>query len=349
MPEEKASIAGIRFANDLRKIREAKGISLEDLYDETKIPRGLLEAFEENGLFEHPMFNRVYLRSFVRTYADVVGISAEIAVQSLDEAVEGEYRNRLAETYLAGEQVGEPPRTPEGETVVEEDQEGAVEPEEKVAPPPEPAVKRVEMPAPPVTKVPLERSAPIAATPGFTSQTGTRPIERPAYSDRSTIRRDAAGEYDQKKTRIWLFAALGVLVIGALSWFIFAGGSEEATGPGVDGSLVSSSTDTSGIQTSSPIQVQLGDTLHATIRAVTDKVQNIKVTVDDDVRRPYWIEQNEERTFQFSNQIILERQLGKIGLTVEGREYPTDIRDDQDRIVITRDAIQSFLSDSGRS
>ena len=344
MPGEKASMAGIRFANDLRKIREAKGITLEELYDETKIPRGLLEAFEENGLFDHPMFNRVYLRSFVRTYADVIGISSEIAVQALDEAVEGEYLGGLAETYLGEERVEEAVQTAEEDTIAHEPEVVAEKLVEEAIPPPEPVKERVETPVPPLRRVTTEHPAPTEPTP----QTGIRPIERPAYHDR-LAHRDLAGEGAQNRTRVWLIGALGVVVLGALSWFIFAGGSNGERTAEENGQMVTATADTAGSQLTSTPAVQLGDTLRATIRAVTDKVQNIKVTVDDDVRRPYWIELNEERTFHFTDRIIIERQLGKIGLTVEGREYPTDVRDEQDRIVITRETLQSFLNDSSRS
>ena len=86
---------GPTFAADLKKIREFRGISINDLHDETKIPRGLIESFEDTGLIEHPMFNRVYLRSFVRTYAEVIGISPDVALAVLVESMEGGYRGRV--------------------------------------------------------------------------------------------------------------------------------------------------------------------------------------------------------------------------------------------------------------
>ncbi len=94
---------GRRLAGDLRKIREQRGISLHDLHAETMILRSLLLAFEETALFDYPRFDRVYLRSLVRQYAHVIGISPEMALVSLDEALGANYQGRLAVAYLEAE------------------------------------------------------------------------------------------------------------------------------------------------------------------------------------------------------------------------------------------------------
>ena len=107
MPQESSSSIGRRFANDLRRIREAKGLTVEDLHHETKIPVSLIEDFEKTALVEHPQFNRVYLRSFVRTYAQVLGLEADLSLAALEDALDGRYDNALAIAYL-----GEKPAAP---------------------------------------------------------------------------------------------------------------------------------------------------------------------------------------------------------------------------------------------
>ena len=133
MPDESYSL---RFNDDLRRIREERGLSVEALHEETKIPLGLLKQFEENGLFDHPMFNRVYLRSLVRAYAEQVSIDQDQALDYLDEALDGRYAGGLAAAYL-----GEAPDEPE-----EEVEEEAAEPDEEpaVAAAPAPDAESVE-------------------------------------------------------------------------------------------------------------------------------------------------------------------------------------------------------------
>ena len=107
MADETDVAAGRRFASDMKKIREDRGVSVDDLHNETRIARSLIESFEEGGLYDHSTFNEVYLRSFVRAYAEAVEISPETALNGLDDALEGTYENELAETYLQA-------RPPEG-------------------------------------------------------------------------------------------------------------------------------------------------------------------------------------------------------------------------------------------
>src|SRR5690625_814957 len=104
MNQESRLESGANLARDLRRIRESRNISIDELNIQTKIPRTLLASFEERVLFDHDQFNRVYLRSFVRTYAATIGVSADIAVESLEAAAEGRYDGRLAREYL-GEEV----------------------------------------------------------------------------------------------------------------------------------------------------------------------------------------------------------------------------------------------------
>lgn len=111
MPAESAS--GERFARDMRRIREARDVSQDDIHEETRIAITIISAFEQDGLFEHPAFNRVYLRSFVRAYAGCIDIDPELALHHLERALAGEYENGLAAQVLdttpsmGGYEVGE--------------------------------------------------------------------------------------------------------------------------------------------------------------------------------------------------------------------------------------------------
>ena len=110
MADESPSTAGKRFSDHLRQIREEREISVDEIHHETQIAESLIESFEAGRLYEHPTYNRVYLRSFVKAYADALNISRETALESLDAALEGTYDNRLASRYLSDGAEAEVPR-----------------------------------------------------------------------------------------------------------------------------------------------------------------------------------------------------------------------------------------------
>jgi len=101
MADESASTAGMRFSEDLRRIREEREISIQDVHQDTQIAETLIESFEEGRLYDHPTYNRVYLRSFIRAYADAVDISRDQALDGLDAALNGSYEHALADQYLS--------------------------------------------------------------------------------------------------------------------------------------------------------------------------------------------------------------------------------------------------------
>jgi len=67
------------FGSKLRKERENKGISYEKACDDLKIQQRFLEAIEK-GEFE-ALPGEVYLRAFIKTYADYLGLNGREAVE----------------------------------------------------------------------------------------------------------------------------------------------------------------------------------------------------------------------------------------------------------------------------
>ena len=100
MADESSVAAGKRFARDMKRIREDRGFSVEELHKETRIARSLIQSFEEGGLYDHSTFNEVYLRSFVRAYAEALGIAPEAALNGLEAALNESYDDQLAQEYL---------------------------------------------------------------------------------------------------------------------------------------------------------------------------------------------------------------------------------------------------------
>jgi len=100
MADESSVAAGKRFARDMKRIREDRGFSVEELHKETRIARSLIQSFEEGGLYDHSTFNEVYLRSFVRAYAEALGIAPEAVLDGLEAALNESYDDQLAQQYL---------------------------------------------------------------------------------------------------------------------------------------------------------------------------------------------------------------------------------------------------------
>lgn len=70
------------FGAWLRRERERRGITLRAIADRTKIGAGLLEALERGDVSRWP--GGIYRRAFVRGYADVVGLDAELVVANFE-------------------------------------------------------------------------------------------------------------------------------------------------------------------------------------------------------------------------------------------------------------------------
>ncbi|HCI71511.1 MAG TPA: hypothetical protein DHV30_13330, partial [Balneola sp.] len=57
------------LGSDLETIRKEKNLSLEDIFEVTKIPVHTLISIEKDTLFKSSSESKTYLRSFVRSYA----------------------------------------------------------------------------------------------------------------------------------------------------------------------------------------------------------------------------------------------------------------------------------------
>lgn len=127
MPTDSVADSGARFANDIRRIRIQRDVSLDAVHEATRIARNLLLQFEQDGLFDHPAFNRVYLRSLVRSYADCIDLDASVALAALEDALNGDYDGQLA-TY-ADLAPSPPDRRADAQPPAEADPDGPSEPD----------------------------------------------------------------------------------------------------------------------------------------------------------------------------------------------------------------------------
>lgn len=104
MPQREVLQTGSQFETDFRLIREARHLTIDQVHRRTMLQPETLEAFEDTGLLNNPVFaNNTYRRAFVKNYAQAVGVTPEDALRSLDEAIAGTYQGWLVRKYLYGE------------------------------------------------------------------------------------------------------------------------------------------------------------------------------------------------------------------------------------------------------
>ncbi|PSQ96337.1 MAG: hypothetical protein BRD53_03990 [Bacteroidetes bacterium SW_7_64_58] len=337
-----------RFGRDLRRIREDRDVTTATVHTHTQAPESQIQSFEAGTLYEESTMNPVYLRAFVRAYAEAVDLPPHAVLDQLEAALSGNYQNQLAVQYLdvpssaskpdsstgqpdAASREDEQETTPRGSSTDEgtdsggaqstgrEHESGKTEGESET-PDPDPEDETV-------------------STASTTESGGTLWSE-----NRGASLVAIAG--------LFLIAVVGALIYVSLGETDSAPNSPSESSARTVASADQSSPDTLAAadtaeiderpQQASPGDIALGDTLHVTVYATAD-VRELRVQQDDDLRRPYWIREGEAAVFPFARQITLQNQLDSLRLLVERYPYPVSRTDDEGRIVITRDKVQRFL------
>ncbi len=369
MSLDEASLApGRRFGADLRKIREEKGVSVEVVRESTKAPKGLIEQFEQTALLDHEMFNRVYLRSFVRSYAEALGLPVDDVLAALEEVFEGSYAGRLAATYLreeapASREEEEPPEAAASE-LKSSGPEGLSEPEaslpEDISEPegsvPEEDTAREAVDGKTVS--PEAKAVSGGEGPGRASSEEKRAVEgslrrsgaaravrtgRGPYARRAGALRGEAALGGGTPWRIVVGAGVILVVVIAVLWFTTrpAPAPVETPPPAPD--------TTAAEAPPAPAPLVLGDTMTVYVVAARGPLQRLRVQVDDDLRRPYWIEEGDSMRFRPVERIIFQnpRALRRARITLEGFPYPVSPEDTL--IVLTRADARAFLDSLSRT
>jgi hypothetical protein len=350
--------AGQRLASDLRRIRELRGVSIESFLERTKASPDIITAFEQNALVDHPLYNRVYLRSFVRMYAEAVDIDPDAALAAAEQLLEGRYDGSLATRYLEGGPAakGEDEAAGEGEpaaTPVLPAESAALDTAAEPTPAevPEPAPPQDDVTTgPPATAKPAE--APVESPPS-----GPAPPAKPAETPPAAAPPPAASGTLPPPAPTgtwtghlkWIIPGVLALVIAAILIF---GRSEpevrEAPVVPVEPTpiepLPPAPVDTTdSIQVRMPPRVVLPDSISVWVVAERDTLNPIRVRTDDDIRRPYWIEIGDSTEFRIKDRIALERETGAIALYVAGYRLPLDRVVPGEPIELDRERIQAIL------
>lgn len=322
---------GSVFADDLRAIREARSVSLEEIHDQSKIPMDLLEGFERDALFSHSSYNLVYLRSLMRTYVEPLELDEAVALGALEAAWEGQYNRELAVEYLGMAAPSAPPPPAE-------------EPAPSAAKKPAAPASKTRATKPPPTPA-HKRGNPDAAKPDVTRQAATTRKTATAPAPR------ARAYEDRPDRKPWLLAALGVLGLVLVGWAVtsFFTGGDDAPDEQPPEEVAVAETDTAAAPPAPPAPTRpaavLGSPMQVVITAKpsSDGLQEIRVKVDEEIRRPYWIEPGESETFTPQDRITIINDLDDATITLDGFAYPTDRLDAEGRIVIDRASGQAHL------
>lgn len=369
MPAESPSEASQRFARDLRRIREDREVSIAEVSDATQIDETQLEAFEGGALFGKSTMNPVYLRALVRAYAEAVGISPEDAATQFEGAGEGDYDNQLAVQYL-----DVPPAVVDRESEERSEEEGSEAeppgsaPGEEGSDTGDHSKSPTEGPRAPDAQgrasehASLENQSSESEEPeGPASLSASESAPKTSHSGDSSSEpappssaegADHSFSWTSRRTLLLTgIGLLGLLIVGlgiGLLTFKEPSSAEEPgdqanAPPKTQSSPSESSPDTSASSTHTrpPATLTLGDTLHVTVLA-TSGIQEMRVQQDEDLRRPYWVEEGEATVFPFTRRITLENELDEARLFLEGYSYPATRTDTLGRVVIDRQTAQSF-------
>jgi len=74
-----------QIGKELKEVREEKGISLDEVAEKTKIQTRFLKAIENGNWEDLP--EEVYLRGFLRTYAEALGLDGKEFVESYNRSL----------------------------------------------------------------------------------------------------------------------------------------------------------------------------------------------------------------------------------------------------------------------
>lgn len=374
-------MAGQRLASDLRSIRRKKGVDLKEVLDATRLADDVIEQLEENGLVNHPAFNKVYLRSLYGAYGEAVGVRREDMITALDEVFDGHYVGSLARTYL-GANLGEG-HAPDGKDApTMEDVDAVLTAASTVEDPDDPALAKPtsddsseKQPTFIDTEMDPEGDEDTAGQEDFddSPEPKVRDEEEDAAADESadetSTPEDDGGEGETRKLvrpvvpetmsgeSVWkglpdkgrvllpnmsgtaLVAIAGVAFI-ALVWFAVSSimdmrASEQEEVVPMD------TTRTEEIFRPEPIV--LPDSFRVDIVAFVEALDPIRITVDRDLRRPYWVEHMDTLPFVVADRIQLEREVENTRILVDGFAVPQDWLSDVPQVEVSRLRMQTWL------
>ena len=308
--KESRAASGRYLAEDLKAHRIANGIAVKDVMDVTRMAQDVVEELESSGLMNSPIFNRVYLRSMYGSYAEAIGMPAGPVLDALDAAMKGMYEpgsvSSIPDAPESVEEVSAPIEATEGRAEDRDDEYHS----------PEMSANDDVLEASP--------DPPVFTTASSRDPIGTK-----------------GGGLLLPNTRGLAAAVVAAVLLIALVWFAV---SWLLSRPAQDGDV--DAPDTTAVlaaPTPRPDPVVLRDTLSLYLTAVGEPLDPIRVTIDRDLRRPYWIEHDSTQTFRFLNRIILEREVENARLSLDGYALPDHWLQEDGSYVVDRSTAQAWF------
>lgn len=331
------------LGKDLAYIREEKNISLDDIYEVTKIPKRILHSIEDDSIFRDFEENPTYIRSYIRSYAKALSIEEKEIVYALNKKEKNDYSGSLQKLLKK--------KPPQGFQFDEEEEKQSAEESEEDA-----KADNAE------TTSESENNEPDTSDEKLPSQKAS---EKPNV--RSVDWADMGRQFQPLKTaqsRTWvgIFVILLLLIGGGSAFYFYYYSPTPANTDNEDAvvqqktpkpvstdslelnvvspesddtSQVNANGDASAIQ-NKPLQA-LPDTLDLVLYAAYGKLEPVRVSTDimDDIN-PYWIEQGEALRFGFVNDIQIRGQFSRMVLLFNGhviQNFREDFYDPETRLL----------------
>jgi hypothetical protein len=360
---------------DLKAIRENQRMSIQDVYEKTRISAENIRLIESGELYSRPDANKIYLRSFTRTYAKAVGVSDEDITTALDYMEADMYEGFLAEKYLGSKPETPAPKVPpkppfpknpasdkpagqkaDDDRDVKADKQsdgplfntsdsGDNDDDDASEPaPPRGENKKIRRTSTRTTSI----FAPVIP--------GREPLEHtddPADGsvNWADVNKKMVTRKDGNGLLIFL-GLLGIVLVAALIYMLSTSNGDESDsgvatvpGPRLEQPLAS---DTLGAPVSpDPAQLAaaLPDTLILTVYAARGNLEPVRVLTDlFNIQRPYWVEAGRAMQFEFLQDIQIRGNLERMILMYDDRII-TDFQqyDAENRVIII--SREQFLRD----
>ena len=269
----------------MQALRAARGLSLAQIQQETRIPVDVLRRFEDGELIGDRTYNEVYLKAFLKSYAKAVGASSSEVITAYQAQQSGSYQGGLHPDHRPS--TDDPPAVQGGEP----------------AAPPAPAPVKAAPAAPATVPEPVAgvRERPSAPAPSGPATVPSSRVSRPAVPG-------ARRSYDKNwRMIIGLFVG-AVAVLAAVLYFLVFDGSGDPEGEVV---ATEASSEVAGID-SSGVETPIGESgkrlqipIRVTVTAGGNGLQNFRVTETPSERLGHWIEPGNTMTFESDSLVVL--------------------------------------------
>jgi cytoskeletal protein RodZ len=330
------------LGKDLAHIRKEQELSLEDIYEATRIPKKILKSIEDDSIFTDFEESGTYIRSYVRSYAKALSIDEKQIIYALNKVEKNDYSGSLQSLFDEHPKRSFEYDEEEADTDEESKDSDDLRDEDMIH-----------------DHSPEFQSDEETSWQDSTEPPKSSPLPKAEHPDVKSVDWADMGRRFQPlksvRSRTWAVIFIGLLIIiGAVSFFYFyetdpdtgeianniTTQPKESSEKGVStdsleleivpSSEANDTTETTGQQpavTTDEIPNEtlsaLPDTLTVILYAAYGRLEPVRVYTDimDDIN-PYWIEQGEAIRFNFVNELNIRGQFSRMVLLLNGHPVP---------------------------